>query len=299
MLIACEQLAQSRGWNETLAGRLTCSFDQWEWKRDEVARRHERQRESVERRDFFRARLGDFALDLVPLDILRPVAEVYEHSGYDIEGETPEERLINLFAGDEELFRAALAALRKTIGRGDLPSASEALAAAGEGQEMVLNLPALISLELAYREDHAFLGSISDDRLVAALVAHLVRSVEDHESWVTAAAASRPQCMADALSAYLAAAMHWKTRSPDVTHLGTTRGRSATRLLAGCGPAPRPRSLFAARKLLLAASPSGRQASSRVPTRPQPGGWLDRAPLQRVGFPHRALCRRMLTGPAH
>jgi hypothetical protein len=219
MLVACENLAASRGWRDLLAGRLTCSFEQWEWKLEEAARRQEREREAAERRDFYRARLTDFSLPLVPLAVLRLVAKVYEHKHYDIDGETPRERLISLFAGDEELVQAALTALRNTIDREDLPSVEETLAAIAEDKVMVLNAPALISLELAYRQDQAFLDSLSDKRLVAALVAHLVHSVEDHVTWVAAAVASRPQCMADALSAYLTAAMQWKTRTPHATHL--------------------------------------------------------------------------------
>lgn len=219
MLIACENLAASRGWQDSLDGKFTCSFEQWQWKLDEAVSRQERELEAVERRDLYRAQLADFSLPLVPLAVLRPVAEVYEHKHYDLDGETPQERLTSLFAGDEELVQAALAALRNTIGREDLPSAEETLTAIADDTVMVLNAPALISLELAYRQDHAFLDSLSDERLVASLVAHLVRSVEDHNTWVTAVVASRPQCMAGALTAYLTAAMQWKTRSPHVTHL--------------------------------------------------------------------------------
>lgn len=219
LLVACENLAASRGWQYLLTGGLTCSFDQWQWKLDEAARRQEHEREAAERRDSNRARLTDFSLPLVPLAVLSPVAEVYAHRHYDLDGETPQERLASLFAGDEELVQAALAALRNTIGRADLPSVEETLAAIAEDKVMVLNAPALISLEMAYRQEHAFLDSLSDERLVAALVAHLVRSVEGHDAWVAAAVASRPQCMADALSAYLTAAMQWKTRTPHATHL--------------------------------------------------------------------------------
>lgn len=219
MLNACDTLARSRGWQEQLAGRLTCDFERWGWKLEEADSRRERQREAAERRDFYRARLADFALPLVPLEVLNPVAEVYEHKHYDLEGETPAERLTSLFAGDEELVQAAVTALRRAIERTDLPSADETLAAIGTDQLMVLNTPALIGLELAYRQDHAFIDSLSDVRLVAVLVAHLVHSIEDHDTWVAAAVASRPQCMADALSAYLTAAMQWKTRHPHATHL--------------------------------------------------------------------------------
>jgi hypothetical protein len=219
MLIACENLGSTRGWQDALAGRLTCSFEQWQWKLDEAAHRQERACEAAERRNHFRARLSEFALPQVPLDLIDDVAGVYEFSAYDIDGNTPQERLASLMGGDEELVQAALAALRNTINREDLPTVEETLTAIAEGNRMVLNVPVLISLELAYRQDPASLDSISDDRLVAALVAHLVSSIEHHDTWVAAAIASRPQCMADALSAYLTAAMQWKNRSPYVTHL--------------------------------------------------------------------------------
>lgn len=219
LLVSCENLAASRAWQDLLASELTCSFDRWQWRLDEARRRREREREAAQRRESYRARLADLSLPLVPLAVLSLVAKVYAHRHYDIDGETPQERLASLFAGDEELVQAALAALRNTIGREDLPSVEETLAAIAEDNVMVLNAPALISLEMAYRQDHAFLDSLSDERLVAALVAHSVHSVEGLDTWVAAAVASRPQCVADALSAYLTAAMKWKTRTPYVTHL--------------------------------------------------------------------------------
>ena len=219
MLNACDILAISRGWQDQLAGRLVCDFERWGWKLEDADRRRERRRDAAERHDFYYARLADLAHPLVPLDILSSVAEAYEHKHYDLEGDTPEERLSSLFAGDEKLVQTALTALRNAIERTDLPSVEETLAAIGENKPMVLNTPALIGLELAYCQDHAFLDSLTDARLVTALVAHLVHSIEEHTTWVAAAVTSRPQCMADALSAYLAAAMQWKTRHPNATHL--------------------------------------------------------------------------------
>jgi len=115
MLIACENLGAARGWNESLAARLTCSLEHWQWKLDEAVRRKERARDAAERRDFYHARLAEFSLPLVPLEILDTVADVYEHGQYDIDGTTPEERLTDFFAGDKELVKAALTALRNTI----------------------------------------------------------------------------------------------------------------------------------------------------------------------------------------
>ncbi|MBR7946045.1 NACHT domain-containing protein [Burkholderia cenocepacia] len=219
MLIACEKLAASRGWQDLLAGKLTCSFEQWKWKLDAATHRQKRNLEATERRDFYRARLADFALPLVPLAILRSVADVYERRYYNIEGKTPQEKLTSFFAGDEDLVQAAFCALRNAINRVDLPSVEETLAATSKGKRMVLNAPALISLELAYRDDHRVLASLPDKRLAAVLVAHFVHPINDHGSWVAMAVATRPQCFVDALSAYLTAMMQWNNRSPHVTYL--------------------------------------------------------------------------------
>ncbi len=219
ILLACEALSEARGWQDVLTDRLTCSFERWQWRLKEAVRRKERALRAAQRHDRYRARLSDFSASPVPLGLLREVAIVYEHRHYDVDGETPLERLSSFFSGDQELVEAAFTALRTTIYRDDLPSVEQTLAAAAEGKAMVLNVPALISLELAYRQDHAFLDSMSDGHLVAAMVAVLVHSVKNHDTWVAAAVASRPQCVADAVSAYLMAAMRWKIRSPHITHL--------------------------------------------------------------------------------
>jgi len=219
ILLACEALSEARGWQDLLTDRLTCSFERWKWRLNEAVHRKDSALKAAQRHGRYRARLSDFSASPVPLGLLSEVAIVYEHRHYDVDGETPLERLSSLFCGDQELVEAAFTALRNTIHRDDLPSVEQTLAAAADGKAMVLNVPALISLELAYRQDHTFLVSMSDGHLVAATVAFLVHSVENHDTWVAAAVASRPQCVADAMSAYLTSAMLWKSRSPHITHL--------------------------------------------------------------------------------
>jgi phage tail protein X len=219
LLTACEHVALLRNWQETLTALLTCDFEQYGWKFEEAARSKKRAQEAAERGAWFRERLAAFDLPEAPRDVLDPVVLAHEHHYYDIDGDTPEERLDVLFAGDEELVAAAFRMLRNATMRTDLPGIQEILDDAAKGQVSHLTLAMLIGLDLRHRDEPEFLDGLSEEHLTAALVAHLAYTREDHGAWVDAVVRSRQQCMADALSAYLAAAMRWKERSPNATHL--------------------------------------------------------------------------------
>lgn len=219
LLEECHRMANLKGWQEALSRALTCDLEHNSWRQDDAVRKRERQQETTQRHAYFRERLADFALPLAPLEVLDSVAMVYEDRTIDIEGETPEARLDNLFAGDEELVQAAVQALRNAIGRDDLPTVEQTLEAIENGRLMTLNAPALIGLELRHREDPGFLDTVPSERLTAMLVAHLVHGCEGYDTWVAAAVQSRPQNMADALTAYLIPVLRSKLRSPHGTHL--------------------------------------------------------------------------------
>lgn len=215
----CHRVATFRGWQEVLTRTLTCDLEQNSWRLDDAVRKRARQQQAAQRNAYFRERLADFALSLAPLEILDEVAMVYEGRTIDIDGETPLERLANLFAGDQELVQTALQALRNVIGRNDLPTVGQTLEAIENGEVMTLNVPALIGLELRYSEDPAFLDNLSGELLTAMLVAHLAHAHEGQDTWVAAAVQNRPQNMAEALTAYLTAALRSKQRSPQGTYL--------------------------------------------------------------------------------
>ena len=219
LLTACERVAHLRNWQEILTALLTCEFEQYGWKFEEAARNKKRAQEATERRAWFRERLAAFDLSEAPRDVLDPVVLACERHYYDIDGDTPEKRLDVLFAGDDELIAAALRMLRNATLRTDLPGIQDILDDAAKGQVSHLTLAMLIGLDLRHRNEPEFLDGLAEKHLTAALVAHLAYTREGHGAWVDAVVRSRPQTMADALSAYLAAAMRWKDRSPNATHL--------------------------------------------------------------------------------
>ena len=219
LLVELHRVASRNGWQEILSSSLTSDIEQNSWRQEGAARNRDRQKEAAQRCAYYRERLPEFALPLAPLDILDEVAMVYEDRMINIDGETPAARLESLFAGDEELVQAALQALRNAIRRDDLPTVGRTLEAMENGEVMTLNAPALIGLELRYREDPATLGTLPGERLTAMLVAHLVYAHNGQDAWVAAAVQTQPQRMADALTAYLTVALRSKMRSPNGTYL--------------------------------------------------------------------------------
>jgi hypothetical protein len=219
LLTEWERAAKLRGWQNWLTAMLTCDLEQSAWRLEDAGRKNARAQEAAARRSWFRERLATFDLPKVPEDMLGTVVNAYEHRFVDIDGDTPGQRLENLFDGDREVVEAAIRMLRNACLREDLPSLQQILNDAAANTIAHLTAAMQIGLALRYRDEPRFLDSLSDERLTAALTAHLAYTREDDEAWVDAAVRARPKCMADALGAYVAAALRWKKRSPDGTFL--------------------------------------------------------------------------------
>ena len=81
------------------------------------------------------------------LDILHLVGKAYFGSLMEARGEEPRGRIRNLFRNEQPLVDAALAGLRATLDRGDLPASAEIIGLIGSGQEYRIGLPFLAGLE--------------------------------------------------------------------------------------------------------------------------------------------------------
>lgn len=199
LLAACEQLAEDRGWQERLTNLLTCDLKQWEWKLEEAEDRRSRQRDKERMHAEFRKHLADFFEEKAPLNLLDLIANTYLGYVFDAQGDSPQARLHELFAGDAELVEAALHALKTAMDRDDLPSPTETLKAHRNGQRMTLNLPALIGIELRYRENPAIVHTLEPEQLRALLAAHFVHGIDEHHDWAASCADAHPDLVAETL----------------------------------------------------------------------------------------------------
>ena len=79
--------------------------------------------------------------------LLHQLAEVYFGQFVDVEGDTPRDRLRDLFCNDERLIEAALEGFRSSVGRSDVPGDADIIRLRAENQIHPLALPFLAGLE--------------------------------------------------------------------------------------------------------------------------------------------------------
>ena len=142
------------------------------------------------------------------LDILYQVGKAYFGSLMEARGGDPSERIGNLFRDEEMLIEAALAGLRRTLSRGDVPEPAEIVSLVGSGQEYRIGLPFLAGMEEL--EPEAVLR-LNDKQVRQALAFHYstpARRTGKHGSgWYRTLRDRRPETVADVLLQCVAAAL--------------------------------------------------------------------------------------------
>ena len=143
-------------------------------------------------------------------DLLNQLAAAYMGLLTDAEGNTPVERLRNLFGDDEALTQAALTGLRGAILRDDLPDLDEIVRLREEKLEHHLALPVLVSLEELNPPDPASLNELAmaapdgldrldPDSIRTALGFHYCTLGLSKPDWFASILDSRPKLIADVL----------------------------------------------------------------------------------------------------
>ncbi len=105
-------------------------------------------------------------------DVLHTLATAYLNGFPDVRGETPEERLRVLLGPDDDLFDAAMAGLRGTIHRADLPKWTEVLKLAAKGRTHYLAYPFTVALEQPSQAMEATDFRLGDSHARLALAIH-------------------------------------------------------------------------------------------------------------------------------
>ena len=131
--------------------------------------------------------------------LLHELADVYFGLFVDVEGDTPLDRLRNLFGNDERLIEAALEGLRGSVGRSDVPDDAEIIRLGAENQIHHLALPFLAGLEeIAGAAPEGALPL--DEKQMRQAFAFLYAEPPDLAShWYERALISHPEAAADIL----------------------------------------------------------------------------------------------------
>ena len=81
-------------------------------------------------------------------DVLLQIAAAYYDALSAVSGDSPEDRIRNLFRDEESLIEAAFSGIRGTISRGDLPGIDQIVELTGSDQEYRIGLPFQAALDI-------------------------------------------------------------------------------------------------------------------------------------------------------
>ena len=197
-------------------GKLSSDINDW---------RHERAVRKAQEREETRDRISQYA------DILRTQSPEalnvqglhYLALGYagqlrEAKGETPIDRLKDFLGNDAALVSLAIAALRATPKRVDLPTAEQVLALFLDNKRWLLGAPLLVGLEHAYGTDPQALLALPTSTLQSGAMVSFVEPIDEPFSWRAYLAEQRPELIADVFLKYAIAALKAGRHSINRTH---------------------------------------------------------------------------------
>lgn len=160
----------------------------------------ERERIRKEWIDSVRQHGGALGRGESPPHVYHDIAWAYLGVGRSVRGDTPEERIRNLFLGDEELSRVVLKGLERIACRTDLPTLEDLVQLDEDGRISYFILPLLAALEEEERTTNGDHARLEGDALQRALACFfLARDYDGPEpAWYRRALHSDPVEVADA-----------------------------------------------------------------------------------------------------
>ena len=151
-------------------------------------------------------------------DVLLQIAAAYYDALSAVSGDSPEDRIRNLFRDEESLIEAAFSGIRGTISRGDLPGIDQIVELTGSDRVYRLGLPFQAALDLEPER------RLNDRQARQALAFHYSTSpalrprTQSHE-WYRTLLARDPATVADVLVKCVAAGLRNGTQDASLVHL--------------------------------------------------------------------------------
>ncbi len=173
--------------------------------------------ERVQRLAFFTQTLPSFTNKLAHLGALSEVADVYLGYYHRAKGNTPQERLLNLFDQNEAWVEQALHGLRQSLFRDDLPSVKDIIDLDLKGQRYLLAAPCLAAMDLRHADDPSALQSLTEKTLEIVTAFRLIHPYNETPAWFTQLVVSHPELMARVLSQIIPA--QWAAKKEHVSSL--------------------------------------------------------------------------------
>lgn len=182
----------------------SCRID--DWRREDARHQREYEEDRDQRLSGWRGRFREHLYAIrdgsAHPQILHELAEVYLLGHYEIEGETPHERLANFLGQDDELIAAAYAGFDRSLGRDDLPSVAEIVDLETKGRMHFIREACLVGMAERYRRNPEGVLQLDNEALRKVLAFRLTWGAGEEVEWFTALVRKRPELVAEVLVAY-------------------------------------------------------------------------------------------------
>jgi hypothetical protein len=196
------QWPQAHAWLD--AAWTSLLQDSWQSKDLRRQRQHaaeDRARKEA-RREALAPHLAALTAGAAPAPLLQQLAGAHEGRFFDIQGETPAQRVQDFLVADEATANAVMANLSRVLERDDLPSADEVLHLDANGKHHLLRLPALLAARLAYERKPEVLNTWPDSLQQTLVAFWLTDGSGETPTWYTRTVELRPELVAPLLVRY-------------------------------------------------------------------------------------------------
>ena len=176
------------------------------WRLENENRRKERERERQERRnvwrEYVRKNLDEIRFGSAHPNLFHDLAFAYLGRFYNIQGNSPDERLADLLGEELDLIEAVHCGFRNVLKRHDIPAVDEILKLSVKERVHPIYFPCKIGIEELYRSDPSAVLGLEEGRLSSLLAFHFVQGMGSDPEWVKDLIKLHPELFANVLVSY-------------------------------------------------------------------------------------------------
>ena len=188
-----------------------------EFSRKQRVREAEGRKEKQKWLDSVRVHENDLREGRGPAGLLRDLGMTYFGHYIDSDGSNPKDRLDNFLGHDSGLVTAAFDGLRRSIERDDIPSVTQILNLHGQNQHYLVGQAYLAGLREATQDSPEHIHRLNDEKIKRGVAFRLTEGSGEDPDWYKALLASRPDLVAEVLTAYAIQSFRFRKKEQHVT----------------------------------------------------------------------------------
>ncbi len=183
---------------------LTCEWE--DWRKSQSQRKREHQDNRTDRlsdwRQHFQKHRATIAEGTAPPGVMYDMARIYFGRFSEAKGDTPTSRFDAFFDNAKDIRRTALAGLRNTLYRNDLPSVTDIIDLHSKGRHHYIAEPCLAGAQELFAADPEAVLNLPTETQKRLIAFRLTHDFDDTPTWYLAIIGAQPSIAAEVLIEY-------------------------------------------------------------------------------------------------